>query len=93
MLGRGRDIPNAREKRRVLKCFKGAGALNIDYRGKTIMRFENRVKTIMSLMWLACFTVYLSLMAGAMSNGVAAKARPLLVEQAAYGFLQVGFGR
>jgi hypothetical protein len=69
----------------------GAGALSIDYRGKTIMRFENRVKTVMSLTWLACFTVYLSLMAGAMSNGVAAKAHPLLVGQAAHSLLQVGF--
>lgn len=55
------------------------------------MKFENRVKTILSLTWLACFTVYLSLMAGAMSNGVAAKAHPLLVGQAARSFLQVGF--
>lgn len=55
------------------------------------MKFENRVKNVMSLTWLACFTVYLSLMAGALSGGVAAKTHPLLVGQAAHSFLQVGF--
>jgi hypothetical protein len=44
-----------------------------------MMKFENNVKSVMSLTWLACFTVYLSLVAGAMADGVAAKAFPLFV--------------
>jgi hypothetical protein len=49
--------------------------LNRNFRGKRKMKFETNVKTVMSLSWLACFTVYLSLVAGVMADG---KAYPLL---------------